>query len=354
MGNFLKALVNVVAKALALICAVLFVVTALGALVLFNVAQQLLNPAPYKQALAQQHIYERLPALVAADLTASVEEAGEEALPFSFASQEDFERILSDLLSPQWLREQAEQVINQLFAYLASDDEKASLVISLAEVKERLTGPPGTEAILRLVRSWPPCSMEELSAWQSLAATGEPPQEMPTCRPPEEMMDEVAAFIPQITAQMAAEIPDALDLVRTSDSEGVARDPRPAFRAARLAAALSPLVPLGFLLLVGVFGVRSWRGFLNWWGVPLLVVGLVGLGMAGAIVPIFQRLLVAYSGQLADMPPSMVTIAAEVGRALAAGIALRVGVASLVLVLAGLVMLIVAGRGAARGSRLPS
>lgn len=344
MGKLLEALVNVIAKALALICAVLFVVTALGALVLFNAGQQLLNPAPYKRALAQQHIYERLPALAAADLAASVEEAGEEALPFQFASQEDFERILSDLLPPQWLREQAERVVDQTFAYLASDDEKASLVISLVEVKERLSGPAGTDALLRLVRSWPPCSADELTAWQALAATGEPPEEMPTCRPPEEMMDEVAALMPQFARQMAAEIPDTLDLARSSDSEGVASDPRPAFRMARLAVMLSPLVPLGFLLLVVVFGVRSWRGMLNWWGAPLLVVGLVGLGMAGAILPAFQWMLAAYSSQLADVPPSMMTITAEVGRALAASVAVRVGVMSALLALLGPAMLIAAGR----------
>lgn len=198
MDKLFTALINIIAKTLALICATLFVAAALGVMGLFTAGQQLLSPAPYKRALARQHIYERLPALVAADLAVSVEEASEEALPFKFASRQDFERILSDLLPPEWLRAQAEGVVDQVFAHLRSDDEQASIVISLAEVKERISGPQGTDAILRLIRSWPPCTAEEALVWRTLAATGNLPEEVPTCRPPEEMMDEISSAIPQI------------------------------------------------------------------------------------------------------------------------------------------------------------
>lgn len=128
----------------------------------------------------------------------------------------------------------------------------------------------------------------------------------------------------------------------------MASDLRPAFRAARLAILLSPLLPLGLLLLAAVFGARSWKGLLNWWGVPLLISGLAGLAVAAAILPAFQWALAVYSDRLSDVPTSMATIGVEVIRALASGIALRIGVESLLLALIGLAMLVLAGRIAKR------
>ena len=60
---------------------------------------------------------------------------------------------------------------------------------------------------------------------------------------------------------------------------------------------LSPLLPLAFLLLVTLFGVRSLKGWLLWWGVPLFIVGLVVLIFGIAILPLLEWAWVNYAVQ---------------------------------------------------------
>ncbi len=47
---------------------------------------------------------------------------------------------------------------------------------------------------------------------------------------------------------------------------------------------LSPLLPLLFLLLITLLVVRTFQDFLRWWGIPLLISGIVALviGLAGS------------------------------------------------------------------------
>jgi hypothetical protein len=57
---------------------------------------------------------------------------------------------------------------------------------------------------------------------------------------------------------------------------------------------LSPIVPIGFLLLIAVFGVRSFREFLQWWGIPLLLTGLIALVFSILSMPIFNWFIKTY------------------------------------------------------------
>jgi hypothetical protein len=64
----------------------------------------------------------------------------------------------------------------------------------------------------------------------------------------------------------------------------------------RLVMRLSPILPLLSLLAITVLAVRSFGGWLNWWGYPFLFAGLVSLSLTALSRPlsalIFQFLLV--------------------------------------------------------------
>src|SRR3990172_12761275 len=64
----MRNVLTFIAKFIAFILAVLFVVTAVIALPLFNVGLHLFSPGVYKRALDQQGIYDRLPAIAAEQL----------------------------------------------------------------------------------------------------------------------------------------------------------------------------------------------------------------------------------------------------------------------------------------------
>ncbi len=139
MRRVLAALVNFISKSIALILIVLFVVTALLSLLLFNVERQLLNPGLYKRALAEQNVYERFPELVSEEMVRvgtynpcaerpdDPRCVGEGPPPDSdggggngsaqlgkFLDREGWESILTLLFQPQWLQAQTESAIDQL------------------------------------------------------------------------------------------------------------------------------------------------------------------------------------------------------------------------------------------------
>lgn len=204
----------------------------------------------------------------------------------------DWEVILAELFPAPWLQAQAESVIDQLFAYLEAGEGKISLIIRLDEFKQRLTGEAGVVAVNQLLMAQPPCTEEELSAFLQ---PGVSPEKMPMCRPPDEILAQFAPMIRGMFRELAAEIPDQVDLVQAF-GEQPADEPLSPEGAAppgltlklkdiRQLVRLSPLLPGVLLLLIALFGVRSLKELLTWWGYPSLNAGVSALGLGYFALP---------------------------------------------------------------------
>jgi hypothetical protein len=112
------------------------------------------------------------------------------------------------------------------------------------------------------------------------------------CKPPAKL---IPMLTPAIQGQMQAAtlaVPDQLTLFSAPPEN----DPREKLKVARLAMRLSPLLPLGFLLLMTIFTVNSLKSWLSWWGIPLTITGilasLMSLGGAPIFGAILQRILI--------------------------------------------------------------
>jgi hypothetical protein len=82
-------------------------------------------------------------------------------------------------------------------------------------------------------------------------------------------------------------VPDQITLISAPPEN----DPRVKLRTARIAMRLSPILPLGFLLLMTIFTVNSLKSLLNWWGFPLFITGFVASLMSLGGAPIFGAIL---------------------------------------------------------------
>jgi hypothetical protein len=312
MRQALASLAHLVAKFIAIILAALFVITALAVLPLFNVGLHLFSPDVYKRALDQQNIYDRLPTIAAEQLYTQMhyagpplEEEGEaQASPpepgsgppptFENLTQADWEQFLSALLPPDWLKAQTESALDQAFAILDSTEPTPTVAISLVEWKAHITGEAGVNAFVQLARAQPPCGQDELKQW-----VAEGVSELPTCKPPDDVLTAATPQIQTMLNEVVADLPDEADLSQAfkgegeeesgetppPDSGGAAQGPLPFLRTIRLGARLSPLLPLTLLALVALFAVRSWSGLRRWWGIPLLLAGLIGAALAAAFLP---------------------------------------------------------------------
>jgi hypothetical protein len=263
----------------AVILSAAFVVTALAALILFNVERRAFDPETYKKALLRENFYQKFPALLG-DLL--VKNLGDSAPAFARRlTAADWGSLLQTLLPGQQLQALTEDALNQFFAYLNGESETPRL--SLAPIKQNLASPAGLEAAIKIIKTQPDCTLEQIA--RILATFGQD-----LCDPPQEILDLLRPIIQAQLRAAAGAIPDEISIV--TDADPASQPSRlQGLKATRLIMRLSPLVPFAFLLAITLLVVRTFRGWLIWWGWPLLVTGLSGMPVGFAGAPLFRRMV---------------------------------------------------------------
>ncbi len=310
---------RILAKLLAGFFASLFIFSTVLVLLTFFPARQLLNPDFYKQTLADQGIYDKLPEYLAEQLAAEISpgicfetpelprcktEEGSSSkndLPIYLLilDQEEWESILTTIIEPAWLQTQTENIIDQFFDVLLTSEDpvNAPILISLVELKSRLAGPEGTQALLLILNAQPSCTVEQLLGLLQLGLGLPTNLETLLCRPPEYVLSELTPVIEIFLSGAVDLVPDQLSLslpesVIASPQSGnfqVSRAPIPkpiqVLRATRSVISISPLLPLLLISLVTIIVVRSVRDLLLWWGISFLAAGMITLFMALILLP---------------------------------------------------------------------
>jgi hypothetical protein len=211
-------------------------------------------------------------------------------------SPEQWQTLMTYLLPPDDLQNMTEATLDQVFAYLNGEADTAS--IPLTGLKARLTGQAGEELILFLLNAQPACT-EEQQAQITAGVFGEKGKTPILCAASGETLD---MLLPELQRQMneaVSGIPDEAIIIQppsaSDPSSPLGANPKAALRLLHVMIRLSPLVPLIFLLLVTLFGVRSLKGWLRWWGIPILIVGLITLSIGIAAMPLLQWAWVNYA-----------------------------------------------------------
>ncbi len=321
----------------AAICAVLFVISAVLVLLVFNIEAQAFSSATYKQAFENQRLYERMPGILATTLSTYVAQAGG-ALPFlQTLTVEDWQNNIVLLLPPQELRAMADQTLDAIFDYLNGRND--AVAISLAPVKVQLAGDSGTQLVLQILARQPACTTEQLTQMAMGLFGGQ----IVLCNPPAEAIGLMMPFIQTQVQSMAGLFPDELTLISPAMS-GTVVDPRARLNTARSFIRLSPFIPLLFLLAVAIFAVRTLVDLLNWWGWPLMAVGgmsaLIGLFGSPVVGGILQILIRTQGSFL--IPPAFASLIAETATAVARQMLVPVIVQGLILGVLGLAMVVFA------------
>jgi hypothetical protein len=95
---------------------------------------------------------------------------------------------------------------------------------------------------------------------------------------------------PAIQGQMqfaTLAVPDQITLISAPPEN----DPRVKLQTMRILMRLSPMLPLGLLLLMTIFTVNSLKSWLVWWGIPLSITGATASLMSLIGAPIFGAIL---------------------------------------------------------------
>ena len=323
-----------IGKFFASICAFLFIVTGVIALLFFNIERKAFTSATYKKAFENQNLYVRMPAILANAVTTVITQTPNLPTFVKTLTVTNWETTIVSVLPPQEVKAITDQALESVFDYI--NRRTNSVVISVVPLKSRLVGPSGVEVVKQVLRAQPACTPEQLQAIALGFLSG---GDILLCSPPEDVM---ALLTPVIEAQIPAlafAIPDQITLIPEALS-GTPADPRLRINNARLLLLFSPLLPMTFLLAVTLFAVRGLRDWLIWWGLPLsltgagsLLVAVLGAPVVGLIVRGFIQARGA-----SFIPPIFLSTLQETASSVTSEILNPVAIGGLILAVVGVTM----------------
>ncbi len=263
-------------KILAALLVIIFATFTLLVIVSWSVRANLLNDDVYVQALDEAGFFEVPYGLIH---DGEIPQVGGLLLtegPLAAVSGADMEAVARELAPPYWLRAQLERAIRDLLALAAAPelDELPDLLISLDEVKVRALSEPGDRALARVV--------EALTICPAGRGAFDPGSDTPLCRPAE---IDTATFVEQIRPllpPLVERLPDTYRLSWQPEQRDVLQDLQRTGRNLEQMQVLLLLLLLLNLALLGVvwmLAVRSPSEWLRWTGGPLLLLGLLALGL---------------------------------------------------------------------------
>lgn len=281
----------------AVLCVILFSLTFVTALILVNAESQLFKSETYKDALQASGIYTKLPNLLSEQLFAGetniTEQPGDKSGFLNYLSAKDWEILISTVFPPAEMRHFSEQALDQIFNSLNGRNfitpaDAPTVSISLIPIKQsiRLNG---TQAIRKMLLAHPNCSVPELTTLISEFAFDLPRAQGQLCNPPPEISLLMSSAIEQAIQGQAAALPDSLPVLGAEQSLQVL----PNLEQARLVMRFGLLLPLIFLLLVGVLAAHLRKGRLCWLGRSLFIGGMLSLLIGLTGIPIARLIWTA-------------------------------------------------------------
>lgn len=287
----------------------------------------LLNPDFYQQALIQVNIYQRLPEAMAAELAGDLNsESGSpnSGLSLVVLSDQEWENLLMDLIDPQWLQSQTDFIIDQVFDLLlvSPDPVNTPIEISISDLKQKVTGPEGIQAIHQIIAAQPPCSLDQIIQLVQIGIGMEQSQGSILCRPPDYILSEIDPLVESFLTVSVEQLPDTMQFYlpfsvpENSITGNPVTDDLPAYlqllRRVNSVTSWSLLLPLTFLLLMTLVVVRSARDFMAWWGASLFTAGFISLIFSAFLIPLISWIFSSYTGlgfaSVSNIPEILINI----------------------------------------------
>jgi hypothetical protein len=337
----MPARVSSFSRVIAGIFALLVILTTCLAVPLSTVERLVFDPAVVKARLNAMELYDRLPGIMGKMLVAEFDQS----MPVFMQqlSQEDWEAIMSQLLTAADAQAMLESLVAQSFAYM--DGSSKEIALSLVSLKTRLISDQAVSMILaRVLQSQPECSLPQVLSIIAGLLSGD----VTLCNPRSDSV--LAVMLPLFEAPLAAAIPLIPDeivlLPQPGSAPGISLlgiDLLPIFGDLRLLMRFSPIIPLGCLLLLALFAVRSVKGWLSLWGITLFISAALLLCL-GLFTPVLLDM--AWSTAiLPHMPQSLPEELSEILHDLLGSfsgmIALQIILQALVLLAVGLIAWVV-------------
>ncbi len=209
---------------------------------------------------------------------------GEELKPmFQYLSPAEREEILTTLMPPEWIDEQLDNVIHSFFTWVEGERPEPRIAVDLVPLKEGLLKGGLRRIFDTLIDSWPSCTTDEIEIMrEELMRTGEIPIEI--CEPPEPYRSQVLDFAIDEFGILIRAQPDKIPLIDSFDaSPAEVTEFKEQFQFLRSVMMWGWFLPASLLGVMMILVIRSMRDIGQWWGIPLLIGGLLSLAIIGVV-----------------------------------------------------------------------
>ncbi len=202
---------------------------------------------------------------------------------FQYLSPAEREEILTTLMPPGWVDAQLDNVVHSFFTWIMSDQPEPRIAVDLVPLKEGLRKGGLRRMIDTLIDSWPSCTTDEVEIMrEELERTGE--IQIEVCEPPEPYRSQVLDFAVDELGNLIREQPDKIPLIDSLDaSPAEVTEFKEQFRFLRSVMMWGWFLPASLLGVVMLLVIRSMRDIGQWWGIPLLVGGLLSIVVIGVV-----------------------------------------------------------------------
>jgi hypothetical protein len=206
------------------------------------------------------------------------------AKAIQYLNRDHWRKIKAEVLPNQLLAWWTSAVVDGVYDWIDSSDVVPNITLDFKPWKDYVRGPRATNAVQILYDAMPPCKQAEIDDFQRRLKAAPPgtkvlynlgaPCAFPNPWRPDQMqqyrdgMNEVVNNVPDKFAL-------SQELARIEKQQGIGAEAiKQQLRVMRLAAVLGLFVPLILLVLIALFGIRSFSGAGLWIGLPLMVGGL--------------------------------------------------------------------------------
>lgn len=312
---------SILARFIAFLFALLFIVGMLLAILAFDVGRVVFNPPLVKRVLSEIVTESDLiPAALAwfsESRAAHRYDSGQAeawvgepdvAQLIMFMGVDDWRRIRWEVLPDEILVEWVSVTVDGVYDWIDSDDRVPEIVWNLQPLIRLIDSQHGVTSITIAYEALPPCSEGQITNFKNRLAAAPAGTEVlyNLCQFPDPWYEDQFGDYIESLEDLAANVPATFaltgELARTTDTEGVGPETlKTQLRLIRKWMKLAPLlliIPLVFIL---ILAVRSLNGLGLWWGIPLTLGSLLTLLLA----LVYRLIVIAVLsvGPLSETPP---------------------------------------------------
>ena len=289
-------------KGIAIFLAVLAVITGSVSMLLLNSVNKLTDISVYKQAFLSSQLYQKLPGLLSEETAtylqsdACKEDTQRCALVitnplvnvFINSTPEARKSLAETVLEPEYLQRHLEKSLDDFFESSNTQSGQITLVLPLEGIKEKLQGDGAFEAANNLIRAQETCTYEQMRdlGLDIINQIHTRTLKVPYCHVPEFLftISPIQNVIHEAYNNLIIYVPSqykyTVTITEGSRESAIAQYVLGSKTGAlenKTTQFLLASLPVLLLTVASIMAIRTIKSFLKWWGIPMLVTGLLGL-----------------------------------------------------------------------------